>query len=121
MTVDTSALTAIGNDYGYDRSFARQIEALGQEDDVLFAISTSGRSKNVLEACKSAKSMNIKVIGFLGEDGRDIGDIADLKINVPSNETPKIQEAHIATGHIICSLIEEEIFGAEYNPKRKNN
>ena len=119
LTVDTSALTAIGNDYGYERSFSRQVEALGISGDVLFALSTSGKSKNVLEAVRSAKQKNITTIGFLGSKGRDIGDIVDYRINIPSDETPKIQEAHIATGHIICSLIEEEIYGQEYNPKRK--
>lgn len=119
LTTDTSALTAIGNDYGYDRSFARQVEAIGQAGDMLIGISTSGRSKNVLEALKSAQAKGIYTVGFLGQEGRDIGALVDLQINIPSNETPKIQEGHIATGHIICSLIEEEIFGAEYNPKRK--
>jgi D-sedoheptulose 7-phosphate isomerase len=119
LTTDTSALTAIGNDYGYDRSFARQVEAIGQAGDMLIGISTSGRSKNVLEAIKSAQAKGIYTVGFLGQEGRDIGALVDLQINIPSNETPKIQEGHIATGHIICSLIEEEIFGAEYNPKRK--
>lgn len=121
LTTDTSALTAIGNDYGYDRSFVRQVEAIGQAGDVLFAFSTSGRSKNVLEAVKSAKERKITTIGFLGQDGRDIGAICDFQINIPSFETPKIQEGHIATGHIICSLIEEEIFGEEYNPARNPN
>ncbi len=120
LTVDTSALTAIGNDYGYDRSFARQVEAIGQEGDILIGISTSGRSKNVLEAIKAAKAKKIITVGFLGADGRDIGALTDHQINIPSSETPKIQEGHIATGHIICSLIEEEIFGAEYNPARKS-
>lgn len=120
LTVDTSALTAIGNDYGYDRSFARQVEALGQEGDMLIGISTSGRSKNVVEAIKSAKIKKLITVGFLGQDGRDIGAMVDHQINIPSSETPKIQEGHIASGHIICSLIEEEIYGAEYNPARKN-
>lgn len=119
LTVDTSALTAIGNDYGYERSFARQVEALGQEGDVLFAFSTSGRSKNVLEAVKSAKAKGVLTIGFLGADGRDIGALVDEQINIPSTNTPNIQEGHIATGHIICGLIEEAIFGAEFNPARK--
>lgn len=119
LTTDTSALTAIGNDYGYERAFARQIQAIGQEGDILIGISTSGRSKNVLEAIKAAKEKNIITVGFLGEDGRDIGALADYQLNIPSMETPKIQEGHICCGHIICALIEEEIFGAQYNPKRK--
>ncbi len=119
LTVDTSALTAIGNDYGYLKSFSRQVEAIGQEGDMLFVFSTSGRSANVIEAVKAANAMGIITIGFLGADGRDIGALVKYSINIPSHETPKIQEGHIATGHIICSIIEEEIFGAEYNPARK--
>lgn len=119
LTVDSSALTAIGNDYGYERSFARQVEALGQAGDILIGISTSGSSKNVLEAIKAAQEKNITTIGFLGANGRDIGSIADYQINIPAQETPKIQEAHIAIGHIICASIEEEIFGKEYNPESK--
>lgn len=121
LTVDTSAITAIGNDYGYDRSFSRQVEAIGQVGDILFGFSTSGKSKNVIEAIKSAKKKNIICVGFLGANGRDIGELVDYQINIPSDETPKIQEGHIATGHIICAIIEEQIFGAEYNPKRKTS
>ncbi len=119
LSVDTSSLTAIGNDYGYLYSFARQLDAVGQEGDVLIGISTSGRSKNVLEAIKIAKAKKIVTVGFLGEDGRDIGAMADYQVNIPSGETPKIQEGHIATGHIICALIEEDFFGATHNPNRK--
>lgn len=119
LTTDTSALTAIGNDYGYDRAFARQVEAIGQKGDMLIGISTSGRSKNIVEAIKSAKEKEIITVGFLGQDGRDIGALVDYSLNIPSDETPKIQEGHICSGHIICSLIEEAIFGAEYNPARK--
>jgi len=118
LTVDTSALTAIGNDYGYDMVFARQVESIGQEGDVLFAISTSGNSKNVVEAVKAAKEKNIINIGFLGQEGNKIGELVDYQINVPSKETPKIQEAHITIGHIICGLIEENIYGMECNPDR---
>lgn len=119
LTTDTSALTAIGNDYGYLYSFSRQVDALGNEGDILIGISTSGRSKNVVEALKSAKEKKIITVGFLGKDGRDIGQITDYQINIPSDETPKIQEGHIASGHIICALIEEEFFGATHNPKNK--
>ena len=98
LTTDTSALTAIGNDYGYHYAFARQVEAIGNEGDILIGISTSGRSKNVIEAMKSAKKKNITTVGLLGEDGRDMGKTADYQINIPANETPKIQEGHIATG-----------------------
>ena len=119
LTVDTSALTAIGNDYGYLHSFSRQLDALGNAGDVLIGISTSGRSKNVLEALKKAKEKNITTVGFLGKDGRDIGQIVDYQINIPSDETPKIQEGHIAVGHIICALIEDDFFGATHNPQNK--
>lgn len=119
LTVDTSILTAVGNDYGYLKSFSRQVEAMGQPGDVLFVFSTSGRSKNVIEAVHAAKARGILTVGFLGEDGRDIGALVDHQINIPSGETPKIQEGHIATGHVICGLIEEHIFGAQYNPKRR--
>jgi len=121
LTTDTSALTAIGNDYGYLKAFSRQVEALGQAGDMLFVFSTSGRSANVVEAVKTAKKMKIITVGFLGQDGRDIGALVDYSINIPSYETPKIQEGHIASGHIICGIIEEKIFGAEYNPANKNS
>lgn len=120
LTVDTSALTAIGNDYGYLYSFSRQVDAVGNEGDVLIGISTSGRSKNVFEALKSAKAKKITTVGFLGQDGRDIGAIVDYQMNIPSDETPKIQEGHITAGHIICALIEEDFFGETHNPNRKN-
>jgi D-sedoheptulose 7-phosphate isomerase len=119
LTVDTSAITAIGNDYGYLYSFSRQVDAVGQEGDVLIGISTSGRSKNVIEAFKSAQKKKITTVGFLGKDGRDIGQMADYQLNIPSDETPKIQEGHITVGHIICALIEDDFFGATHNPNRK--
>jgi D-sedoheptulose 7-phosphate isomerase len=118
LTTDTSALTAIGNDYGYERVFARQVEAIGQAGDMLIGISTSGRSKNVIAAVKAAAAKNIYTVGFLGINGHDIGGLVHKQINILSEETPKIQEGHIATGHIICALIEEELFGADYNPAR---
>ena len=120
LTTDTSALTAIGNDYGYLHSFSRQVEALGQSGDVLVGISTSGRSKNVLEAIKSANNKNITTIAMLGDDGRDIGEISGYQINIPSSETPKIQEGHIATGHILCALVEDSFFGKTHNPNNKS-
>ena len=120
LTVDTSALTAIGNDYGYLKAFSRQVEAVGNKGDMLIVFSTSGRSKNIVEAVNAAKQKGILTVGFLGQDSRDIGKLVDYQINIPSDETPKIQEGHIATGHIICALIEENIFGEEYNPARKS-
>ena len=119
LTTDTSALTAIGNDYGYIYSFSRQVEAIAKEGDILIGISTSGRSKNILEAIKSAKNKKVITVGFLGENGRDIGKLVDHQINIPSKETPKIQEGHIATGHIICALIEDRFFGQTHNPNNK--
>jgi D-sedoheptulose 7-phosphate isomerase len=119
LTTDTSTLTSIGNDYGYIYSFSRQVDAISKEGDILIGISTSGRSKNIIEAVKSAKAKNVITIGFLGENGRDIGELVDYQINIPSTETPKIQEGHIATGHIICALIEEKFFGKTHNPNHK--
>ena len=87
LTTDTSALTAIGNDYGYEKVFSRQLEAIGKNGDILFGFSTSGRSKNIILAFEIAKKMNIKTVGMLGFDGRDIGKISDFSINIPSNET----------------------------------
>lgn len=113
LTTDTSALTAIGNDYGYEKVFSRQVEAIGQAGDVLFGFSTSGRSKNVVLAFEAAKVRGIKTVGMLGQDGRDIGKLADIQINVPSQYTPKIQEGHICIGHIICNIIEVAMFQNE--------
>lgn len=110
LTTDTSALTAIGNDYGYERVFSRQLEAIGRQGDVIFGFSTSGRSKNILLAFEQAKKMKITTVGMLGIDGRDIGGISDEQINIPSSYTPKIQEGHICIGHIICGVIEELMF-----------
>jgi D-sedoheptulose 7-phosphate isomerase len=117
LTTDTSALTAIGNDYGYEKVFSRQVEAIGKEGDMLIGFSTSGRSKNVLLAFEKAMSMKIITVGFLGQDGRDIGKISDYQVNIPSSSTPNIQEGHISTGHIICAIIEDNIFGTQYKPK----
>jgi D-sedoheptulose 7-phosphate isomerase len=110
LTTDTSALTAIGNDYGFQYIFSRQIEAIGQKGDILVVASTSGRSQNIVEAVEAAKKKGIITVGFLGEDGRTVGVMVDYQINIPSNLTPKIQEGHIAIGHIFCKLIEQKIF-----------
>ncbi|WP_082438489.1 D-sedoheptulose-7-phosphate isomerase [Tepidiphilus thermophilus] len=110
LTTDTSILTAIGNDYGYDYTFARQVEALGQAGDVLVAISTSGRSKNVLRALDVAEQKGIKVIGFTGASGGDMAGRCEVCFKVPSTETPRIQEGHEFIGHLLCALIESEIF-----------
>lgn len=111
LTVDTSILTAIGNDYGYDKTFSRQVQANGTEGDVLIGLSTSGNSPNVLNAIVEAKAKNIHTIGLTGSKESEIAENADLCIKVPSCETPKIQESHIMIGHIICAMAEKEIFG----------
>lgn len=110
LTTDTSILTAIGNDYGYDYVFARQVEALGHKGDVLFAISTSGNSKNILRAIEAARAIGINVIGFTGQDGGKMAQLCDLCFRMPSSETPKIQEGHEFIGHLICGLIEQRMF-----------
>ncbi|MDE2308866.1 MAG: D-sedoheptulose 7-phosphate isomerase [Xanthomonadaceae bacterium] len=110
LTTDTSILTAIGNDYGYDYVFARQVEALGRPGDVLFAISTSGNSKNILRALHAARAAGIGVIGFTGQTGGAMAELCDLCFRMPSGETPKIQEGHEFIGHLLCNLIESEMF-----------
>jgi len=111
LTTDTSALTAIGNDYGFDYIFARQVEAIGSPGDVLIAISTSGNSANILASIKSAQTKNIATIGMSGKSGGKMNEICDLIIKAPSSHTPNIQECHIMIGHIICQIIEDTIFG----------
>jgi len=107
LTTDTSILTAIGNDYGYDVTFKRQVEALGNKNDVLIGISTSGNSKNVLEAVELANKIGMATIGLTGEGGGKLSRIAKLAINVPSKNTPRMQESHIVIAHIICELVED--------------
>ena len=110
LTVNTSVLTAIGNDYGYESVFSRQVEALGQKNDVLIGISTSGKAKNVAAALKQAKKMNIKTVALAGGDGGELVKLADISLTVPSSVTARIQEAHITIGHIICELAEKALF-----------
>lgn len=107
ITTDSSILTAIGNDYGFEYLFARQLGAQGNPGDVFFAISTSGNSKNLLEALKITKEKGIISVGLTGESGGVMSEFCDYCIKVPSNETPRIQEAHIVVGHIICSIVEK--------------
>jgi len=109
LTTDTSILTAIGNDYGYDYVFARQIEALGQAGDVFYAISTSGRSKNIIRAIGAARKLGMHVIGFTGDNGGDMNSLCDINFRIPSDETPRIQEGHEFLGHTLCALIEAEM------------
>jgi len=110
LTTDTSNLTAIGNDYGYDQVFSRQVEGVGREGDILFGISTSGNSQNIVNAFEAAKKKNIMTVALVGRDGGKMGTMADYAIIIPSNDTPRIQESHILVGHIICDIIEKEIF-----------
>ena len=116
LTTDTSALTAIGNDYGFERVFARQIEALGREGDLLFAISTSGNSKNILLAIDTARAAGIDVIGFTGHAGGAMVERCTVCLQMPSDETPKIQEGHELLGHLICGMIEREMFPSAAQP-----
>ena len=113
LTTDTSILTAIGNDYGYDYVFARQIEALAHAGDVFFAISTSGNSKNILRAIEAARARGVKMVGFTGQSGGAMAEQCDLCFKVPSGETPRIQEGHEFLGHLLCGLIEHEMFGQD--------
>ena len=106
LTPDTSILTALGNDYGYQRVFARQIEALGRPGDVLVGISTSGRSPNVLQAIEAARAREMATVGFTGAHGAALKAEVDLCFCAPSSETPRIQEAHILAGHAICEVVE---------------
>ncbi len=107
---NTSYLTAVGNDYGYEHIFARLLRGTGHKGDVLIGISTSGNSKNIIEAYNVCKQMGITAISLTGATGGKMKDISDLFLNVPSNDTPRIQESHIMIGHIICELVESAMF-----------
>jgi len=113
LTTDSSVLTSIANDYDYSRIFARQVEALAKEGDVVIGISTSGGSSNVIEAVKTAKEKGAKTVGFTGKKGGKLAELVDFVISVPSDETPRVQESHITILHIICYLVERELFGDE--------
>lgn len=107
LTTDTSILTSIGNDYGFEHIFARQIEGLGKQGDVLVGISTSGKSKNVLLAMEEAKKIGLTTISFTGNDGGYLKDVCDYCLNVSHEKTARVQEAHIFMGHILCELLDE--------------
>ncbi len=111
LTTDTSNLTAGGNDIGFENVFARSVEGLGNEGDVLLAISTSGNSPNVIKAVQKAHEKNLKVIGFLGGSGGKLKSLVDTSIIIPSDNTQRIQEGHITVAHIICELVEESLYG----------
>ncbi|GHV03428.1 phosphoheptose isomerase 1 [Campylobacterota bacterium] len=106
LTTDTSALTAIGNDYGFEQIFSRQVEALGRTGDILIAISTSGNSKNILAALRIAHKIGMRSIGLSGKDGGEMRELCDINLIAPSNDTPRIQEMHIFIGHTLCHIIE---------------
>jgi len=111
LHVNTSYLTAVANDYGFDLVYSRLIDGIGQEGDVLFGISTSGNSKNIVLAMEKAKSLGMVTIGFTGANQSLVGANSDFLFNVPSTDTPRIQECHILIGHIICQLVEAQYFG----------
>lgn len=107
LTTDTSALTAIGNDYGYEFVFSRQLEAIGRSGDLLIAISTSGNSPNVIKALKTANDMGVRTLGLSGKDGGAMNGLCELNLIMPSSDTPRIQEMHILVGHTICQAIDD--------------
>jgi len=110
LTTDSSILTAIGNDYGYDYIFARQIEALGNAGDVFIGLSTSGKSKNIIDALQVARHRGLCTLGFTGASGGDMPELCEVCLRAPSDQTPHIQEAHEILGHILCALIERNMF-----------
>lgn len=110
LTVNSSMLTAIGNDFAYEEIFSRQVEALGRRGDILLAITTSGNSPNVVMAARAARMLGMTVIGLTGKDGGQLEPLCDQVLRVPSTDTPRIQEGHIAIGHLLCELVEERLF-----------
>ena len=110
LHVNSSFMTAVANDYGYEATYARMVEAKGRKGDILVGISTSGNSPNVVKAIQKAKEIGMTTVGFTGKNGGEMRDICDIMICAPSEDTPRIQEAHILVGHIICQLIEQEMF-----------
>ncbi|MEZ4949400.1 MAG: D-sedoheptulose 7-phosphate isomerase [Saprospiraceae bacterium] len=113
LHVNSSFVTAVANDYGFDSVYSRMVEAAGVEGDVLFAISTSGNSPNILNAAIKAKDKGMTVVGMTGASGGKLKEHVDFLLNVPSENTPRIQESHILMGHILCELIEQELFGSK--------
>lgn len=111
LHVNTSFMTAVANDYGFDKVYARMLQGCAHRGDVLFAISTSGNSANIMEAVVMAKSLGVHVVALTGDTGGKLHDCCDILLNVPSHDTPRIQESHIMIGHIICEHIEKELFG----------
>lgn len=114
LTTDTSTITAIGNDYSFDDIFSKQVEAHGREGDILIGISTSGKSKNVIKAVETAKKKGMVSIGFLGNDGGNLGKLCDLPLIVNSKDTPRIQESHTLIMHIMCEIVEQELVASKF-------
>jgi len=110
---NSSFVTSVSNDYGFENVFSRAVEAFAHKGDILVGISTSGNSANVLKACEKAREIGVSIIAMTGNDGGKMAQLSDLLINVPSTDTPRIQEAHIMIGHIVCELVEKELFGNE--------
>lgn len=110
LTVDTSVLTAVGNDYGYEHVFSRQVRAIGRKGDVLLAISTSGRSPSILAAIEAAREMEMAVVSFTGQTGGKMPAMSDLTLHAPSDSTPLIQQVHITAAHIVCGMVEARLF-----------
>lgn len=111
LHVNTSYITAVANDFSYNDIYSRMIEAAGRKGDILFAISTSGNSQNIINAIEVAKNQGVICVGMTGETGGKMKELCDFLLNVPSKETPRIQESHILLGHIICELVEKQLFG----------
>jgi D-sedoheptulose 7-phosphate isomerase len=116
FTTDSSVLTAVGNDYGYDKVFERQVRALGKPNDVFLAISTSGRSPNIIAALQAAREIGVLTVGFTGSGTRAVSRLCDLTLAAPSDETPHIQQIHITAAHAICGLVERDLFGKRSSP-----
>ncbi len=112
LHVNSSYITAVANDYGYDEVFARLVNAMGKQGDILIGLTTSGNSPNILKAFKAANLLKMKTVGFTGESGGQLKTESNFLLNVPSKDTPRIQETHIMLGHIICELVEEKLFKA---------
>jgi D-sedoheptulose 7-phosphate isomerase len=113
LHVNTSYLTAVANDYSYDEIYARLFKAFGREHDVLIGLSTSGNSRNVIRAIEEAKKQGVFTVAFTGKSGGEMGDLADLAIQVPSSDTPRIQEVHMLLGHSVCEIVEQKMFPRE--------
>ena len=118
LHVNTSYITAVANDYSYDEVYARYIAGVGNSGDILIGLSTSGNSKNVIKAMEQAKKLGMKTISLTGSTGGKMKDVSDILINVPSNDTPRIQESHIMIGHIICEIVESTLFPEQWFAKR---